>query len=437
MFTPNILFLFPDQWRWDFLGCGEERIPVRTPNIDALAARGVRFTQCRSNSPVCAPARACLVQGLGYDRCGVPDNSVDTDANLPNYMKQLQAAGYQTAGCGKFDLFKPTRFRGLEGWTDRLGTIGFDRGYDQSGKMDCARNGWPEPQDFYAAHLHKQGLMEQHAQDYKRRWQIKESGAIGAWPSPLPTADHTDEFTAANALRLLDELSTDQPWYLWVNFPGPHDPFDAPPEYRRRYDDVDLPMPVRPDPEANADEVMHQRRGYTACCEHIDELCGRIIAKVAQRGELDQTLIIFASDHGEMLGDHGRWAKSVPQEGSMHVPLIAAGPGVAGAGRTCDGLVELIDLAATITESAGAQPVDGWDSRSLAPMFAGQTDRHRAITLSGLRDWRAAFDGRYKLIMRNGKRDAVYDLHADPGETRNVIDSVDGALIDRLESAMP
>jgi len=436
MAKPNILFLFPDQWRWDFLGCGEQRIPVRTPNVDALAARGVRFTQCRTNSPVCAPARACLVQGVRYDRCGVPDNSVNTETTRPNFMKHLQAAGYQTAGCGKFDLFKPEQFRGLDGWTEPLGEIGFTRGYDQSGKLDCARNGWPEPKDFYAAHLHARGLMEQHAADYKRRRAEKEGGACGAWPSPLPTEDHTDEFTAANALRLLDELPSDQPWYLWVNFPGPHDPFDAPAEFRQRYDDTEFDLPVNPDPNVHADLLQHQRRSYAACCEHIDELCGRIITKVTKRGELDNTLIIFASDHGEMLGDHGRWTKGVPQEGSVHVPLIAAGPGVSGEGRTCDGLVELIDLAATITDAAGAEPVDGWDSRSLAPMLAGRADGHRDVTLSGLRDWRSAFDGRYKLVTREGKREAVYDLQNDPGETENVMESVAGEAIDRLESAM-
>ena len=433
---PNILFLFPDQWRWDFLGCAEHGIPVKTPNIDALAARGVRFTQCRTNSPVCAPARSCLVQGLRYDRCGVPSNGTDSDPQRPNYMKQLQAAGYQTAGCGKFDLFKPTRFRGLDGWTDRLGEIGFDRGYDQSGKFDCARNGWPEPQDFYSAHLHHDGLMETHKDDYKRRGQDRQSGACGAWASPLGTEHHTDTFTANNAARLLDELPTDQPWYLWVNFPGPHDPFDPPAEYLARYDDVDFDLPIEPNPEANPDQLVQQRRSYAACCEYLDELCGRIIAKVAQRGELDNTLIVFASDHGEMLGDHGRWTKAVAYEGSTHVPLIVAGPGVEGAGRTSDELIELIDLAATFTDAAGASAVDGWDSRSLAPLLTRTADSHRDIAVSGLRKWRMAFDGRYKLVIAEDQPDTLYDLREDPGETVNCIESVDAGTVAALRQAI-
>jgi arylsulfatase len=433
---PNVLFLFPDQWRWDFLGCAEDDIPVKTPNVDALAARGVRFTQCRTNSPVCAPSRSCLVQGVRYDRCGVPSNHTDTDTARPTFMKQLQAVGYQTAGCGKFDLFKPTRNRGVEGWTDRLGEIGFTRGYDQSGKFDCANHGWPEPQDFYSSHLHARGLMEAHVADYQRRKENRESGACGTWPSPLPRESHTDEFAAHNAIRLLEELPADEPWYLWVNIPGPHDPFDPPAEFHKRYADVDFAPPINPNPEADPVELNQQRRSYAACCEHIDELCGRIIATVDQRGELDNTLIIFASDHGEMLGDHGRWTKSLPHEPSVHVPLIIAGPGVANPGRTHDGLVELIDLAATITDAAGAAPVEGWDSQSLTPALAGQTDAHRDIAASGLRKWRLAFDGRYKLIITEDQPDQLFDLQEDPNELHNCIDEVDAGIVESLRHAI-
>lgn len=438
MERPNILFLFPDQWRWDFLGCGEEGIPVRTPHLDALARRGVRFTQCRTNAPVCAPARACLVEGLRFERAGVPHNNVSTDPGARTYMKQLQAVGYHTAGCGKFDLFKPEHFRGLEGWTDNLGEIGFTRAYDQSGKFDCATNGWPEPQDFYSSYLHEQGLMRTHVEDYRRRKENRESGACGAWPTPLPREAHTDEFTTRNALRLLDELPGDAPWYLWVNFPGPHDPFDPPEEIYRRYAAVDFPPPVNPDPSADPDEVLHQRRSYAACCEHIDELCGRILAKVEERGELEHTVIVFCSDHGEMLGDHGRWNKQVPQEGSVRVPLIVAGPGVEASGAVNNAPVELIDLAETITDCAGADAIPGWDSRSLKPVLEDPRRAHRTVTLSALNDWRSACDGRAKLILRNGVPEALYDLRDDPREEQNRLGSTPESawrhLLDALRS---
>lgn len=435
MQRPNILFLFPDQWRWDFLGCHEEGIPVRTPNIDALAKRGVRFTQCRTNAPVCAPARGCLVEGLRLERGCVPHNHVPLDPERPTFMKQLREAGYNTAGCGKFDLFKPIYYRGLEGWTDNLGKVGFTHAYDQSGKFDCARNGWPEPQDFYAAYLHGQGLMETHVNDYERRKEIRESGACGAWPTPLPREAHTDEFTTRNAIRLLEELPSHEPWYLWVNFPGPHDPFDPPEAIRRRYDNVDLPAPVNPDSDANPEEVQHQRRSYAACCEHIDELCGRILKQVEARGELENTLVIFSSDHGEMLGDHGRWNKQVPYEGSVHVPLVVAGPGVDQGARS-EALVELIDLAETITDYAGAKPISGWDSRSLRNVLAQPGQTHRTVTHSALNDWRFACDGRYKLILRESGPETLYDLEQDPGETRNCFEEVEESVRKQLLEAL-
>src|SRR5690606_4432651 len=107
---PNFLFLFPDQWRWDWLGSEASpygKVPVQTPNIDALAARGVRFGNCRSNSPLCSPARACLTQGLRYHRCGVPGNDHCTPTDRANLFQLLRERGYQTMTCGKSDLFKP------------------------------------------------------------------------------------------------------------------------------------------------------------------------------------------------------------------------------------------------------------------------------------------------------------------------------------------
>ncbi len=431
----NVLLVLPDQWRWDWLGCAGYDLAVSTPNVDALAARGTLFEQCRCNSPVCAPSRACLVQGLRYDRAGVRDNSVNTDADRPNMLKQLRDAGYHVMGSGKFDLFKPEHFRGLDGWTDQLGRIGITRGFDQSGKLDCANNGWPEPQDLYAKMLHEHGLMQTHHQDYKNRRAAGMHGtARGSAASPLPRELYTDDVTGQHAERLLREAPAGEPWFCWVNFPGPHDPFDPPAELLERYEGVDFPPPVAGDPELD-----HQasRRAYAACCTGIDEWVGRLIRVVEARGELDNTLIIFASDHGEMLGDHGRWTKSLPQEGSVHVPLIAAGPGVAEARRT-NALVELIDLAATITDAAGAAPVDGWDARSLWPVLRGKAEAHRDVQHSGLRQWRMVCDGRYKLVRDPKNGDALYDLEADPGETNNLIDNPEhAAVIERLTPELP
>jgi len=435
----NVLFLFPDQWRWDYLGCepggyGGPPAPVSTPNIDRLAARGTMFHQCRVNSPVCAPSRACLVQGVRYDRCGVPSNAVNTDESRPTYMKRLRDAGYHVAGSGKFDLFKPEFFRGLEGWTDRLGAIGFTEARNQSGKIDCARNGWPEPQDLYSAHLHRLGLMETHAEDYKARAAGGPHGYFtSAWPTPLPTEDYTDDFCGRMAEELLRGFEKDRPWHLWVNFPGPHNPLDPTAGRLAQFDGVEFPEVV--EGEAGID---HQacRRAYAACCLGIDDWVGRLVDAVERRGELDRTLIVFASDHGEMLGDHGRWGKSVPRDPSARVPLIVAGPGVPAGGHR-EHLVELIDLAATFTHAAGVEPVEGWEARSLWPIISDAAAAHRQVQVSGLGDWRSIVDGRHKLLLRRGGDAELYDLEADPAERVNLApDPARASTVARLRDAL-
>lgn len=329
----------------------------------------------------------------------------------------MRAAGYRVAACGKNDLHKGRRWCGLDGWTPLLGQLGFTEAVDQSGKMDAAQNGWPQPQDSYAAYLHRLGLMQTHFADYKRRRE-EATYPTATWPSPLSREHYTDDFCGRMALRLLDGLPVGQLWHLWVNFPGPHDPFDPPLELQRLYDGVEFPGPVGP-PTAEAD---HQqiRRNYAACIEGLDQWVGWIIDAIQRRGELDDTIIVFSSDHGEMLGDLGRWNKSQPFEPSVRVPLIVAGPDIA-TGKTSESLVELCDLAATMLDLAGAASLRDSDSRSLVPILHGQSDRHRDATVSALGKWRMITDGRWKLVETEGAPLQLFDLHADPTEVANLV----------------
>ncbi|MBI1337438.1 MAG: sulfatase-like hydrolase/transferase [Phycisphaera sp.] len=429
--VPNFLFLFPDQWRWDFLGCETSpygKMPVRTPNIDALAARGVRFTQCRTNSPVCAPARAALSQGLRYHRCGVESNGQDTPYDAVTYYALLREAGYRTLTCGKNDLHKKTFWKGRDGWTHLMGKYGFSDAIASSGKMDAARWGQVEeggPHCAYTSYLHSHGLFGAYREASNRN---------DLAPAPFDREHYTDDFCGRMAIELLDRTPANEPWALWVNFPGPHDPFDPPAELQRRYDGVDFPDRVGSEPvmSKTRQDVAQARRNYAACCEGLDEWVGWIIDKVEQRGELDNTVVIFSSDHGEMLGDHGKYTKGVPYEPSVHVPLIVAGPGIAR-GKVSHALVELIDLAATHLDLAGLSCPDYYDSKSLKPILCNQADdkTHRDVTVSSLGRWRMVFDGRYKLVetlakpegdqpMSRDGEPALYDLQIDPGETADL-----------------
>ncbi len=427
--SPNILFLFPDQWRWDWVGC-EGVVPVRTPNIDRLVERGMRFTQCRSNSPLCGPARSCLAQGVRYHRNGVRANNFDMDRTRPTYFKDLRASGYHVTTCGKNDLHKASKWGGRDGWVRQLGELGFTRAIEQLDKRTAARVGGLDkggPMCPYTSLLHSEGMFDVFRDDHLRRLN-EASLETATWPSPLPRRLYSDDFCGRSALKLLDELPQEGPWFLWVNFPGPHDPEDPPRELQARYDGVDFPMPVNPpssyrnDPAVNHQQV---RRNYAASIEGIDEWVGWIIDRVEQRGELDNTIIMLCSDHGEMLGDHGRFTKGRPYEGSVHVPLIIAGPGVVEGGVS-HAPVELIDIAATTLDLAGLEVPEHYDARSLVPVLTGkQPDHsHRDVQVAQIMGWRMICDGRYKLITDEGDPDGttaqLYDLSVDPYETNNI-----------------
>ncbi|MFW5681590.1 MAG: sulfatase [Phycisphaeraceae bacterium] len=440
---PNFLFLFPDQWRWDWLGCHDGsdspygKVPVRTPHIDALAARGVRFTQCRTNSPVCAPARACLARGVCYERCGVPSNGFNTPVDSDTIFRRLRDAGYRTACTGKTDLQKHGYHKGLDGWTPAIGQLGFIESANQCGKWDAVNSGAKRPADPYMASLHASGWVSKHLEDYQQRQADRKAGTLATYPSPLPRAHCTDDFCGQQALDMLHRWPTQPagedayPWMLWVNFPGPHEPFDPPAELMHRYDGVDFPPPVAVPNDASPQDHPQLRRNYAAMCEGIDEWVGRLLAAVEARGELDNTVVIFASDHGEMLGDHGRWYKAVPHEGSVHVPLIAAGPGIPK-GETRDDLAELIDVGATLLAAAGLEVPDTFDARPLS-IHGGQP---RETQVSALGDWRMVCDGRWKLVQREGQPDELYDLEHDPAESTNVAGEHTDEIA-RLASASP
>jgi arylsulfatase len=423
---PNILFFLPDQHRPDFLG-GDAALPVRTPNLDALAARGLRFTNAVTPSPLCAPARACLASGRRYEDCGVPDNDHDYPLAQPTYYAALRDAGYHVAGVGKFDLHKATLDWGVEG-ARLLPEWGFSAGIDNEGKIDAIRSGAETPRGPYMAYLHRRGLAESHARDFRGRHNFKDTQ-----PTPLPEEAYCDNWIAENGLRLLRGFPDNQPWHLVINFTGPHAPMDVTASMHERWQDVIFPAP-HDNTQWDAATHQHIRQNYAAMIENIDRQVGRFLAAVQERGELDRTLVIYSSDHGEMLGDHGHWGKSTYYQPSVGIPLIVAGPGVQP-DRVSDALVALHDLAATLLDYAGAAPLPEMDSRSLRAVFAGQTASEREFVVSALGAWRMIFDGRYKLVLSQDAAPQLFDRQADPWEDTNIAGAAP-AIVDRLCHAL-
>jgi arylsulfatase len=421
---PNFLFLFPDQLRFDWIS-GYPGIPVRTPNLDRLAGRGVRFRKAVVASPLCAPSRACLASGKEYDRCGVASNGNNYPLSQTTYYSLLRDSGYHVMGCGKLDLHKATLDWGLDG-KRLLPEWGFSDGIDNAGKFDAVRSGAKEPKDPYMAYLHRRGLATIHVKDFARRAKL---GYQDTSVTPLPEEAYCDNWVADNGLELLKRAPRGKPWHLVVNFTGPHNPEDITKRMEKLCRDRRYPQPNRCliyTPEIH----VAIRQNYSAMVENIDRWVGTYLDELERRGELENTLVVFSSDHGEMLGDHNRWGKTLPYHASVSVPLIVAGPGVRH-GVMSDALASIMDLAATYLDYADVPRPKEMDSRSLRPVLEGKTDTHRRHVLSGLGSWRMAWDGRYKLITgfdpESRKLTAspqapplLFDLENDPLENVNL-----------------
>jgi choline-sulfatase len=443
--TPNILFFFTDQQRHDWVGMNP-RIPVRTPHLERLADEGVYFTNAVCPSPICGPSRACLASGMEYDDCGVLDHTTNYPLDERSLYRRLRdEAGYHVMGCGKFDLHKPEFNWGVDG-QHCLDEWGFSAGQDSAGKW-ATKNSWQEhggPNDPYMAHLQERGLAEDHLEDYRKR---SERGRSATFPTPLPDDAYSDNFVAETGLDLVDAAPAGEPWFLQVNFPGPHNPWDVTHEMHGWYrgeNAVDFPgpAPVTSDGAYTAERHNEIRRNYAAMVENVDRWLGRYREHLRENGEWENTVVVFASDHGELLGDHGRWTKQRPYQPSVGVPMVVSGPGLR-AGHVSHEPATILDLHATFAELGGLDPGDV-DSRSLLPLLAGRTDEHREYVYSGLGAWRLAFDGRYKLVtgfdpqgdgvgeeMDADADPLLFDLDGDVHETTNVVDDNPG-VADRL-----
>lgn len=423
---PNFLFLLPDQWRPDWMP-GDPAIPVKLPNIAALAARGVRFDRVLCASPLCAPSRACLASGREYRHCNVESNAHDYPLDQPTYYQALRAAGYHVMACGKIDLHKKTLDWGLDG-KRLLKEWGFSDGIDNAGKGDAVRSGAERPKDPYMGMLHGRGLAAAHVADFKLR---KNYGATHT--TPLPDDAYCDNWITGNAKELIARAPKDKPWHLVVNFTGPHNPMDITKSMEATARDRAYP-PSNRNTQFDAATHTRIRQNYSAMCENIDRRIGEILDAVARRGELENTLVVFSSDHGEMLGDHDRWGKHVPYQASAGIPLIVAGLD-AKKGTRAKAMTSLIDVGATFLDYAGVKPLAGSEAKSLRGVLTGRTTKHRDVLHSALEEWRLVWDGRYKLVEGYGAETLLFDLEKDPLENQNLLTS-EKVIAERLRARL-
>ena len=402
---PNILFVLTDQQRPEWVEMNPD-IPVRTPHLRQLADRGIWLANAICPSPVCAPSRSCLAAGQEYDRTQVWGNDTYPPDDLPKYHLRLRdEAGYHVMAAGKHHVGSnqsgnPPQFhrgvdgrQGLEEWgfSDAIFNAGLNQATILMRRNDMI------PQDSYMAFLHERGLAQEHIADYTRRNQ--EGVWTATFPTMLPDDAYFDTWITTNALTLLDRAPNDKPWYLEVNLQNPHHPWDITESMHRWYREppVDFPPPLFNTENISPETHQEVRRNWAATVEHLDQCLGRLVERVGERGDLENTVVIFTSDHGEMLGDYNQWQKLSPLQASVGVPLVIAGPGVAAVGRD-DAPMTTLDLTASFLEWAGLTLGQDLDSRSLVGYLGGGGVRHRDLVFSGLSAWRMVFDGRFKLV---------------------------------------
>ncbi len=425
MKKPNILLLLPDQHRGDWIPLNET-LPLEMPVFRRMMREGCLFENAFSPSPLCAPARACLASGRRYFRCGVRDNGQCYKDSIPTFYTALRNAGYSVGGVGKFDFHKPVLEWGLDGWSQCLRNMGFTHALDNAGKIDAVVSGRNSPHDPYMAELEKRGWREYHVEDMIRR-------GLKTHPTKLPEDLYCDNWICGNALDMIKSFPRDAPWFLQVNFTGPHQPFDV---TERMFGIIaersqKFPMPLCW--TGNAEQALNVRRNYASMLENIDRLIGNILSFLDDTGVLSNTIVIYSSDHGEMLGDFNVFGKSRPEHPSVHIPLCAMGPGILP-NRRVSALVELQDLASTFTDYADAG-TDFEDSLSLRPILEGKADSCRDYVFSALvpetsvlkhhpDGWYMVFDGKWKLVSDSHGCECLYDMEAAQHEVAAADDDV-------------
>ncbi|MHB1357234.1 MAG: sulfatase family protein [Anaerolineae bacterium] len=474
--SPNIVFICADQLAAAFVGCYGSNVPS-TPTLDRLAGEGVRFDRCYATSPVCAPNRATFLTGRSPCVHGIITNNYALATDNPTYARVLQAHGYRTGGFGKFHqtpmhcpVPRNVAFLGFDEsvvtedpkwgpWIDWVARV-----YPEHLPTALAMAwGWPNhPKPAQAALSAK-----------LRREILNPIQATSAWPSmypsPLPAEVHDSTFITNLGLdfirRHLDQHG-DQPFFCHISYVDPHDPYDPPAPYATMFHPEDMPNPLPAEwleqgcatlraaqkefphfeEVYSQPEVMRTLRAlYHGSLRFVDDQVARVVSLLEERGLRENTLLVFTTDHGDMLGDHGLITKGVkPYDTSIRCPLIVSGGGVVPG--VVDRLTCTLDFYPTFCDWAGVgadsrPPLEG---KSFAGDCAGQAEvvpwsevevacgqMESVITADGWRLTRFLDEGAGQM----------FDLRNDPGEQRNLYaDPTCSAkrqeLLERLVAAM-
>lgn len=417
---PNILLLMADQFRGDSMGCDGNTV-VKTPNLDRIAREGAHFVHGYSSTPTCTPARAALLTGLSPWHHGM----IGYGAVAPKYSfempRALNEAGYYTYVIGKCHYSPQRNYHGFQGAL-----------LDESGRVQS------------------QGFVSDYRKWFKEQAPDKNPDATGiGWNDyrskqyALPEELHPTRWTGDRAVEFISKYDKDEPFMLKVSFARPHSPYDPPKRFWEMYKDEDMPAPhigkwaskfAKGDPknfnswhgDMGMDQAHRSKRGYYGSITFIDEEIGKILKALEVKGQLDNTLIVFIADHGDMMMDHYHWRKSYPYEGSARIPYLIRWPKSVKAKRgvKLEQPVEIRDVLPTFLDAAGAKNPGNLDGKSLLDLVRGETkdwreyiDLEHDVCYAPENHWNALTDGHWKYIYSafdGGQQ--LFNLDNDPGE---------------------
>ena len=488
---PNILWIMADQLRFDYLSCyGHPHLD--TPNIDALAARGVRFTNAYVQSPVCGPSRMSAYTGRYVRSHGATWNGMPLRVGEPTLGDHLRQVGARAVLVGKTHMTAD-----LEGmaWLriDPQSEIGVARSQcgfeaferDDGLHPDSPRQNWSAYDDYLVAH----GFASDNPwEDFANSGLDSDGELLSAWllknsrlAANVPEEHSETAYMTNRAMDFMREARTDgRPWMCHLSYIKPHWPYIVPAPYHEMYDERHILPPVRSDMERETDHPLvrayHNARvcksfsrdhlrehvipAYMGLIKQLDDNLGRLFAWMDAEGFSENTIIAFTSDHGDYLGDHWMGDKDFYHEAAVKVPLIIADPRPEADGTrglVSDALVEMIDLPATFMQALGCAPkphvIEGRDLTSILHGKDGFSRRYvisehdyhwseMAVALGQPQEdahTTMIFDGRWKYIRCEGFRPVLWDLQNDPDELVDLGASEDPLCVKtraRMESAL-
>jgi arylsulfatase A-like enzyme len=463
----NVLFIMCDQLRWDYLSAtGHPHL--HTPHIDRLAARGMLFDRCYTQSPICGPSRMSFYTGRYVSSHGSTWNNVPLKVGEMTIGDHLRPLGVRTALCGKTHMtadIEGMRRLGIAPDSE-IGVLSSECGFEPWERDDGLHphGGRYKPNEAYEAHMKAKGWTEENPwDDVANSGEDDDGNLLSGWfldhsDKPARVADEDSEtpYTVGRAMDFMREAG-DTPWCLHLSLIKPHWPYIVPAPYHDMYPpETHLPVNRSEEERASAHPVfgafMQERvslaftndttrsrviGAYMGLVKQIDDQMGVLLDFLDNEGLSEDTLIVFTSDHGDYLGDHWMGEKELFHDPSARVPLIVVDPSPEAdktRGTKSDALIEAIDLAPTFLDWYGGEAKPHiLEGHSLLPVLHGHTDKLRNVTISeydysmrgvrnrlglAVRDARLTmvFDGRWKFIWAETFRPMLYDLLTDPNE---------------------